>query len=212
MKIKNTFLEKQWTNIRDQISKLGQVPVAQKILFYKVFIRPLLIFNWIKGCANDLKAIEMETLKQIFGDERQTEVYRQYSDIDVSGYLKLQESRWSPWKPLSKNFLKSMLHATKHSCDPCPYFVRALTLPKARPTLRRRRARIQRRRTPQFSSLYSPVSEETLDSQSFVDTLFDTTLNSDRNLRLSPVSEIGTVKEMRPRRSLRLANKNSRRH
>lgn len=190
MKIKNTLLEKQWTQIHGQISKLGQVPLAQKILFYKVFIRPLLIFNWVKGCANDLKAIEIETLKQIFGDGNQRDVYRQYSDIDISCYLKLQESRWSRWNSLYPNFLKTMFHETKKSGDPCPYFVRALTLPKARATLRQRRTRAQRRRSPRSSSY------ETLDSQSFVDSLIDTTLCSELNLR--------------PRRSLRLANKNRR--
>lgn len=207
MKIKNTFLEKQWTKIHEEISKLGQVPVAQKILFYKVFIRPLLIFNWVKGCANDLKAIEMEALKQIFRDGRQKEVYRQYSDIDISCYLKLQESRWSPWNPPRPNFLKSMLQATKHSGDPCPYFVRALKLPKARPTIRPRRTRIQPRRSP---GLHSPVSDET-DSESFIDSLIDSTLISERSLRLlSPVSEIITVNHKGPRRSLRLANKKHR--
>lgn len=204
MKIKNAHLEKQWTTIREQISKLGSVPLAQKILFYKVFIRPLLIFNWAKGRANDLKAIELEALKHIFADGRQKEVYRQYSDIDISCYLKLQESRWSRWNPLSPNFLKSMLHATKDSGDPCPYFVRALTLPKARPPLRQRRTKVSRR-------LHSPVSDETLGSQSFVETLIDSSLSSERNLRLaSPVSETGTVTQTGPRRSLRLANKNRR--
>lgn len=194
MKIKNTFLEKQWTKIREQISKLRQVPLAQKILFYKVFIRPLLIFNWIKGCANDLKAIEAETLKQIFGDERQRNVYRHYSDIDISCYLKLQESRWSRWNSLCPNFMKTMFHATKNSVDPCPYFIRALTVPKARATLRQRRTRLQRRRFLRPST--PPDSDDTLDSESFVNSLIDATFCSEESFR--------------PRRSLRIANKKRR--
>lgn len=200
MKMKNIFLEKQWIKIRQQILKLGQVSLAQKILFYKVFIRPLLIFNWVKGCANDLKTIEMEVLKKIFEDGRQREIYRQYSDIDVSCYLKLQESKWSRWNAQFPNFLKSKLLGTKDFDDPCPYFVRALTLPKARPTLRRRRTRMQRRRSPRFSGLHSPVSNASLDSQSFVDSLIDTTL----------VSETDIDNQRGPRRSLRLATKNRR--
>lgn len=196
MKTKTTFLEKQWAKIRKQISKLGQVPLAQKILFYKVFIRPLLIFNWVKGCTNDLKAIEREVLKQIFGEGGPREVYSQYSDIDISCYMKVQEFRWSRKNSLSPNFLKSKLRATKDFDDPFTYFVRALKLPKVKTTLRHRRSRATNRISP--FDLHSPISAETLGSQSFVDSLIESTSES-------AISGVDSNKE--PRRSLRLANK-----
>lgn len=205
--MKNAFLKKQWLKIREQISKLGQVPLAEKILFYKVFIRPLLIFNWVKGRANDLKAVETKALKQIFGEVEQREVYSQYSDIDISCYLKVQECRWARRYSLSRNFLKSKFGATKDFADPFPYFVRALKFPKAKATLRHGRNRVPRRRSPRPSGLPSPVSDETLDS-SFVDSLFESTFHSERSIRLSSAISVDTVNQMGPRRSLRLANKN----
>lgn len=213
MKINDSFLGKEWTKIREQISKMKQVPLAQKILFYKVFLRPLLIFNWVEGCANDLKAIEMKVLKQIFETGREDQVYKQYSDVDVSCYLKLQESIWSPWNTLHPKILKSMHRTTKDSDNSCPYFLRAF-----RPTIRQRRrcnhrrwtrARCQRSRFPRQSNLQPDTSYETLDSQSYMDSVMETTLRFKRNIRLlSPVSETSTINQMGLRRSVRLANKN----
>ncbi|GBP70385.1 hypothetical protein EVAR_45652_1 [Eumeta japonica] len=69
--------------------------VATKVLAYKVFMRPLLVYEWYdEKRARDMKSLEICALAHIFRTRDKNLLYSLYSDVDVNNYIRLNNLNW----------------------------------------------------------------------------------------------------------------------
>lgn len=118
-------LSDSWPLKTKEILKSSSMSVAKKILAYKVFLRPLLIFEWFEGRDREMKILEIQALKRIFATANERTLYKRYTDVDVTRYMKLQEIRWRRATGSDFGNLRRMLQELSKTCDPSPYFTRA---------------------------------------------------------------------------------------
>ena len=114
-----------WKIKTKEILKHSRLSVAKKILLYKIFLRPMLIFEWFEGRDNQMKNLEIQALRSIFVKTRKHSLYKYYTDIDVTRYIKLQEIRWRRATGSDFSNLRKMLQELSKTGDPSPYFTRA---------------------------------------------------------------------------------------
>lgn len=119
-------LKRFWIAKTNQILKCPHLSLSKKILAYKIFMRPLLIYNWFEGCKFELKSLEVHALKRIFFASREKCLYKRYTDLDVTEHLNLQAIQWNRATRSPFNILRQMLHAVSETvADPTLYFTRA---------------------------------------------------------------------------------------
>lgn len=111
-----------WKTKTKEILKSSHLSVAKKILAYKIFLRPMLIFEWFERRENDMKRLEIQALKRIFATNNERSLYKRYTDIDVTKYMKLQEIRWKRATGSDFGNLRRMLQELSRMGDPSPYF------------------------------------------------------------------------------------------
>lgn len=186
----NINLKRRWRKMCNETLKPKNVTIAKKILAYKIFMRPLLIYDWFAGHHDQIKKLEVQALRQIFGNFNETQLYVKYTDIDVTCYMRLQESRWEISNPTQAGLLRSMLHAvSKTADDPLPYFTSNNQCDRTRqhrPARRSRRARAYRHpRSPRHdtssSSTSSALPFTSTDSNSSLQELLDVFPSSDES-------------------------------
>lgn len=119
-------LARFWLAKTEEILSCSHMSLAKKLLAYKIFLRPMLIYDWFEGCNNQFKTLEVQALKRIFATTSDNCLYDRYTDIDVTRYMKVQEIRWKRATGSHLGNLRRMLHAlSKTAADPSPYFTRA---------------------------------------------------------------------------------------
>lgn len=119
-------ITRYWCQKSQEILKSSQVSVAKKILAYKIFLRPMLIFDWYAEHPSKIKVLEIKALRQIFGACSENSLYQKFKDIDVVSYMKLQGIRWQRKTGSRLNSLRQLLHNTSESTDdPAKYFSKA---------------------------------------------------------------------------------------
>lgn len=129
----NYKLKRVWRSKTKQIMQNSEISVAEKILAYKVFMRPLLMYKWFDKRIGSLKAMEAKFLRQVFGPMNISNLYKRYTDIDVAGYIKIEDIRWYRTSRSARSVVRKALGAlSKTAVDPTPYFVRAADRSKYR--------------------------------------------------------------------------------
>ncbi|CAB3226774.1 unnamed protein product [Arctia plantaginis] len=122
----NYKFKQVWLTKTKQILQNPEISEAEKILAYKVFMRPLLMYNWFNRHIGSLKAMEVSVLRQVFGPMNISNLYKRYTDIDVAGYIKIEDIRWYRTSHSTRSVVRKALDAlSKTAADPTPYFVRA---------------------------------------------------------------------------------------
>lgn len=119
-----------WKTKTKEILEHSRLSVAKKILLYKIFLRPMLIFEWFEGRDNEMKNLEIQALRRIFVRTDINRLYKRYTDIDVTRYIKLQEIRWRRATGSDFGSLRRMLQELSKTGDPSPYFTRARRVSK----------------------------------------------------------------------------------
>lgn len=113
----NCKLARIWCTKTDQIIHAPQMSTAKKILAYKIFLRPMLIYDWFEGHNDKVKSLEVQFLRRVFGASSITRLYNKYTDIDVTKYMRLQEIRWRRATGSNIRNLRKMLHGLLESND-----------------------------------------------------------------------------------------------
>lgn len=114
-----------WNQKSQEILKSADMPIAKKVLAYKIFLRPMLIYDWFEDEPRQLKMLEVKALRQIFGNCSEKNLYRKYTDIDVLSFMKLQGIRWKRATGSRIRNIRRMLHTLSSAADPSPYFAKA---------------------------------------------------------------------------------------
>lgn len=143
--IPNAEFHRNWHKITKKILKQPRMSVAKKLLAYKVFFRPMLIYHWFQGCGNSLKELEVYALRQIFGNCSEESLYERYTDMSITCYLRLQALIWkrATSRRASVTNVRNMLHAAcRSSNDSMPYFTKEEQ--RQRQNYRRRQQRNRR--------------------------------------------------------------------
>lgn len=116
-----------WNKKIDEILNSSHMSPAKKILAYKLFLRPILLFNWFEGRHHEMKSLEIEALKRIFPGVNVKSLYSCYTDIDVAKYLKVEEIRWKRATGSGIRDIRRWLRGpSKTAADPAQYFTRAV--------------------------------------------------------------------------------------
>lgn len=116
---------RSWYQKSQEILKSANMPIAKKVLAYKIFLRPMLIYDWFEDQTSQFKVLEVKALKQIFGNSSEKNLYRKYTDIDVVSYMKLQGIRWKRTTGSRIRNIRRMLHTICSTDNPSPYFAKA---------------------------------------------------------------------------------------
>lgn len=89
-----TRLWRFWNKNDFTLFSSPSISIENKLLAYKVFLRPKLIYEWYKNRHEKLKKLELKVLKTIFDTSNQTQIYRMYSEVDVTRLAQVQTLRW----------------------------------------------------------------------------------------------------------------------
>ncbi|CAG9787745.1 unnamed protein product [Diatraea saccharalis] len=118
-----SVLKRQWYRKTKEIFSLPHMSRAKKVLAYKIFLRPMLVYQWFTVQPSQLKVLEIKALRQIFGNLCEHRLYEKYTDIDVVSYMKLQGIKWQKVTGSPIRNVRRMLYAvSKLSDDPTYYF------------------------------------------------------------------------------------------
>lgn len=116
-----------WNKKMDEILNIAHMSPAKKILAYKIFLRPILLFDWVEGRPQEMKSLEIQALKRIFPGVNVRSLYSCYTDIDVAKYLKVEEIRWKRATGSGIRDIRKLLRGpSKTAADPAQYFTRAI--------------------------------------------------------------------------------------
>lgn len=121
-------IARNWCQKNQDILKSSKISVAKKILAYKIFLRPMLVYDWFEKQTSHIKVLEVKALRQIFGTCSEKRLYQKYTDIDVVSYMKLQGIKWQRRTSSRPNNLRRMLHTRTMSSsgdDSTKYFSKA---------------------------------------------------------------------------------------
>lgn len=100
----------------------SSVPLAMKILAYKIFFLPILLQSWFKD-TSQLEQLEIKTLKQIFGNYDERYLYKMYSGLCLPSFIKLLEIKWKRRTGLSSKYLLKVLNSYPYNTfDSNDYF------------------------------------------------------------------------------------------
>lgn len=120
----STSFLKKWNRLRNQILK-SQISKPKKILAYKVFLRPMLLYRWFTSSKRLLKSLEVQALKDIFGKRNEKFLYEKFSDCNIENYQRIEEIRWKRRTKMSPQSAQNMLTRALPE-DSTSYFTRSL--------------------------------------------------------------------------------------
>lgn len=104
----STKYPKSWNwKRRCRLFKSISLPIAHKVLIYKIFYRPVLLSSWYRF-GSQLKSMEMEILRHIYGAHGEQRLYTMYSDIDLSRYAEVLDMKWRKSTRISTRSLKHL--------------------------------------------------------------------------------------------------------
>lgn len=115
-----------WKKKRNEIFRYHETSLTQKLLAYKIFLRPLLIYFWYEGQDLQYNNLEIQTLRKIFGKKNIKHLYRLYTDIDVTRYLNLLQITWkkATGSDISnlRGLIKSLVKNSRFLKNPALYY------------------------------------------------------------------------------------------
>lgn len=119
-------LSKYWLIKITQYLKLSNIPIAKKVLAYKIFLRPILTYYWFHKNCDKVEYLEVQALRTIFKKHSTKHLYNEFSDIDIRSYQKIEGIKWRKATGLDLGTLRRLLQSSsKFLCDPSVYFRRA---------------------------------------------------------------------------------------
>lgn len=123
----NPTFGQYWRRKCQTILGCSGMSLANQVLAYKTFLRPILIYEWFEGHYEYIKQLEIEALAMIFGTRNEEVIYKRFTDLDVTCYLKVHELKWrratgGSTQEDAKRLMKSSFTSKS---EPMPYFMRA---------------------------------------------------------------------------------------
>lgn len=113
-----------WQKMCIRLLKRPKLSSSTKILIYKLFLRPLLIYNWFESSTSQIKYLEYHALKQIFNKSCKKYLYKKYTDVEVTAYcaiLQIECKRVSGFNP---NIIRKLLQSCTRNVKTHIYFNR----------------------------------------------------------------------------------------
>lgn len=129
--------KRHWNVKCNEILKSSRMSTAQKLLAYKIFLRPILIYKWFEHNTDSLKKFEIQVLKKLLGASDERKLYKLYTDIDIKSYMKIERIRWERLTGSHVNNVRHLLSTVSNSTDDHgQYFTRATAIKTIRPKKR----------------------------------------------------------------------------
>lgn len=136
----NSEFIKEWTRLKDKVLTPPQMSVAEKVLAYKLFLRPILVHSWLDNNSIDLKSLEVKAMREIFGNISVSSLYEKFTDCDICTFVQVEQIRWTRATKGAPHYVCSVLKIS--SRNPTRYFNTTTQVSKSiRKTVRNRNKR-----------------------------------------------------------------------